>query len=121
MGGRGAVSGFVNRVPNAEKAVIADSKVTKYLLDPAKKHYSEFVAVGYSEDNPEQLKHDLLRGIVNNSAKEYEVDTHGNRAYEVDMQLGVSHKAKFRTAWQIDKGTNFPRFITAHRIGGNRK
>lgn len=121
MGGRGAASSFVSRVPNAEKAVIADSKITKYLLDPAKKHYQEFISVGYSKSDPEQLKSDLLKGVANSPAKEYEIDTYGNRAYEVDMRLGINQKAKFRTAWQIDKGSSNPRFITAHRIGDNRK
>lgn len=36
MGGRGAVSGFVSKIPNADKATIADSKITKFLLDPEK-------------------------------------------------------------------------------------
>lgn len=121
MGGRGASSGFINRVPNAKNAVIADNKITKFLLAPNQKHYDEFVAVGYSENNPEQLRHDLLDGLANNTAKEYETNAHGDKAYEVDMILGVDRKAKFRTAWQIDKGSENPRFITAHRIGDNRK
>lgn len=121
MGGRGATSGFVNRIPNAGKAVIADSKITKYLLEPAQKHYQEFVSVGYSENDPEKLKSDLLEGLANNTAKVYETNAHGDTAYEVDMLLGVNRKAKFRTAWQIDRGSSSPRFITAHRIGGNRK
>lgn len=121
MGGRGAVSGFVNRVPNAKNAVIADAKITKFLLAPNQKHYDEFVSVGYSADKPEQLKSDLLRGLTENEAKEYVANAHGDRSFEVDMMLGVDRKAKFRTAWQIDNGTITPRFITAHRIGGNRK
>lgn len=121
MGGRGAVSGFVNKVPNADSATIADSKITKFLLDPTKKHYAEFVAVGYSKDDPERLKRDLLEGLPNSGAKMYEVNAQGDRSFEVDMILGVTRKAKFRTAWQIDKGSDSPRFITAHRIGVNRK
>lgn len=121
MGGRGATSGFVNRVPNADKATIADSKITKFLLDPTKKHYAEFVAVGYSKDDPERLKRDLLEGLPNSGAKMYEANAHGDRSFEVDMMLGVTRKAKFRTAWQIDRGSDSPRFITAHRIGVNRK
>lgn len=121
MGGRGSASGFVGRVPNAGKATIADAKVTKFLLDPSKKHYREFAAVGYSESDPGRLKQDLLEGLSSNSAKEYEANVHGDRSFEVDMQLGVTRKARFRTAWQIDKGTDKPRFITAYRIGVNRK
>lgn len=121
MGGRGAASGIMSSAPNAERATIADGKITKYLLDPAKKHYSEFIAVGYSKDNPDRLKRDLLAGLRKNPAKVYSANVHGNRAIEVDMMLGVTRKEKFRTGWQIDNGTDYPRFITAHRIGVNRK
>lgn len=120
MGGRGAVSGFVNRIPNADKATIADSKITKYLLDPAKPHYAEFVAVGYSKDDPERLKRDLLEGLSNSGAKAYEANSNGDRSFVSSMMLGVTRKAKFRTVWQIDEGSNSPRFITAYRIGVKR-
>lgn len=121
MGGRGAASGITSSVPNAERAIIADGKITQYLLDPAKKHYSEFTAVGYSKDNPNRLKQDLLDGLRKSPAKVYSANAHGSRAFEVDMMLGVTRKEKFRTGWQIDNGTDCPRFITAHRIGGKRK
>lgn len=121
MGGRGAASGFVNRVPNANRATIADAKITKYLLDPTRTHYKEFVAVGYSKDKPEQLAMDLSNGVKNNAAMAFEANEHGERTFNVDMMLGVTRKARFRTAWQIDKGKDVPRFITAFRIGANRK
>ena len=121
MGGRGAPSGFVGRVPNFNKATIADEKITKFLLSPTGKHYTEFVAVGYSANDPDKLKQDLLNGLSNNIAKEYGLNSHGERAFEVDMLLGVTYKTAFRTAWQIDKGSDAPRFITAHRLGRKRK
>lgn len=121
MGGRGASSGFVDRVPNADRATIADAKLAKYLLYPGKKHYNEFVAVGYSENNPERLKQDLLHGILNHPARSFEPNNYGARSFSVDMMLGVTHKAKFRTGWQIDKGESAPRFITAYRVKEVRK
>ncbi len=118
MGGRGAVSGFVNRVPNAEKATIAESKITKYCLNPEKAHYHEFTAVGYSQEDPERLKRDLLDSVRSSSkAKMYEVNEHGERSFEVETELGVTRKAPFKTIWQIDKGSDYPRFITAYRVG----
>lgn len=117
MGGRGSSSGIIRRVPNAKNATIADSKITQFLLMPGKKHYAEFISVGYSENNPEQLQIDLLNGLMYNSAKEYKTNEYGNKVYEVDMILGITKKKKFRTGWQIDKGSTHPRFITAHRIG----
>ena len=121
MGGRGAGAGFATRIPGADKAYIPDKKVVNFLLDPEKKHYQEFVAVGYSKEDPAKLKNDLLEGLKHNEAKIYATNEHGNTPIEVDMTLGVTVKKKFRTAWQIDKGTDSPRFITAHRIGGKQK
>lgn len=121
MGGRGSFSGFVDTVQNAERATIADSKISNYLLDPTKKHYAEFVAVGYSQADPERLKRDLLNGLKSNKAKTFGPNASGARTFEVDVELGVTHKKKFRTIWQIDSDATAPRLITAHRIGGNRK
>lgn len=115
MGGRGALSGTVHRTPNYEKATIAESKITKYCLDPTKKHYREFINVGYSKDNPKQLEKDLLRGLSENEAEVFSPNSYGNISITVYMKLGVTTKKMFKTAWQIDKGTNFPRFITAYR------
>ena len=121
MGGRGAAGGFVARIPSADKAYIPDNKVVNYLLKPGANHYEEFVSVGYSKEDPARLKNDMLDGLKNNEAKIYEANEHGNVSFEVDMTLGVMTKKKFRTAWVIDKGADFPRFISAYRIGGNRK
>lgn len=121
MGGRGAASGFVNSVPNADRATIADNKITRYLLDPTKEHYHEFIAVGYSENDPERLTKDLLEGVKGSVALAFEANEHGDRMFNVDMMLGVTQKKRFRTAWQIDKGKSYPRFVTAFRIGAKRK
>lgn len=121
MGGRGAASGFISSVPNADRATIADGKLMKYLLDPEKAHYPEFIAVGYSRDDPERLRQDLLAGLRKGSAKVYSTNGFSVVSFEVDMMLGVTREKKFRTVWQVDAGTDFPRFVTAHRIGVNRK
>ena len=121
MGGRGSAGGFIAKIPRADKAHIPDAKVVKYLLKPETKHYEEFIAVGYSKNDPDRLKSDLLNGLQSNRAKVYEANKHGNTAYEVDMTLGITTKARFRTAWQIDKGSDSPRFVTAYRIGGKSK
>lgn len=121
MGSRGAKSGIINRVPNANNATIADGKITNWLLSPDKKHYQDFVDVGYSKDKPERLRKDLLNGIKNNEAMEHETNEHGEKTYNVDMLLGVTKKRKFRTGWQIDKGSAVPRLVTAFKIGAKRK
>lgn len=121
MGGRGAASGFISSVPNADRATIADGKIMKYLLDPEKAHYPEFIAVGYSRDDPERLRQDLLAGLRKGPAKVYGADDFSVVSFVVDTMLGVTREKKFRTVWQVDEGTDYPRFVTAYRIGGNRK
>jgi hypothetical protein len=116
MGGRGAVSGIIHRVPNYNKATIAEPKITSYCLDPKKPHYQEFVDVGYSESNPEQLKTDLLKGLTENEAVAYHPNSYGHISYEVKMRLGVVKKRTFQTVWQLDKGKTAPKFVTAYRI-----
>ena len=116
MGGRGASSGIVHRVPNYEKATIADAKITKYCLDPSRVHYKEFVDVGYSKDDPERLKKDLLRGLAENEAEISKPNAHGDVSLTVYMKLGVTSKKTFRTGWQIDKETTHPKFVTAYRV-----
>lgn len=121
MGGRGASSGLVHRVPNYSKATIADAKITKYCLDPSKAHYKEFIDVGYSKDNPEQLKNDLLKGLSENEAESTFPNEHGNRSFTVYMKLGITKKRTFKAVWQIDEGTNYPRFVTAYRNDKKRR
>lgn len=116
MGGRGASSGIVHRMPNYKNATIAEPKITKYCLDPDKKHYKEFIDVGYSKDAPEQLKQDLLNGLAENEAEGTFPNEHGDRSFSVYMELGVTKKKIFKTVWQIDKGTTHPKFITAFRV-----
>ncbi|MCD7859584.1 MAG: hypothetical protein LUH51_05360 [Firmicutes bacterium] len=99
-----------------EKAYIVGNKITGYLLRPGTAHYQEFVDVGYSINDPEQLKTHLLTGVKTHNAIERKPSENGSRKFQVDMELGVTKKKLFRTGWQIDAGTTEPRFITAYRI-----
>lgn len=121
MGGRGAFSGFVDRVPNHDKATIAEAKISRYLLKPGTRHYDDFISVGYSSGNPEKLKRDLLKGLSENTAEGTYPNNHGDRSFTVYMKLGVTKRKLFRTGWQIDKGENNPRFVTAYRVSKKGK
>ena len=121
MGGRGAAGGFIHRLPRMEKAFIHDDKISKFLLLPGAKHYKEFERVGYTPNDKELLRKDILEGLKKNEAKFFDPNKHGDTAYQVNMLLGVTRKRWFITAWQIDRGTDFPRLITAHMIGDDGK
>lgn len=121
MGGRGASMGMIHRVPNAAGAFIHENKITRFCLDPNGKHYQDFIDVGYSSDDPERLKNDLLNGLQTHDAEVFQDTTHGAIRYHVDMPLGVKKKRRFRTSWRVDPGSTTPRFITAFRIKEDRK
>lgn len=116
MGGRGASSGIVNRLPNYKNAVIPQRKLGNYLLNPTKsKGKSDFFnSIGYNMKNAERLEKDIRKGLENNKALRYNENKFGNRAYEVDMPLGINKKVIVKTAWQVDKGENVPKFVSAY-------
>ena len=119
MGGRGAIS----RLPNYQRAVIVAEKLKNYLLSPmnGKGKAAFFASLGYRMQNFRRLKSDIQKGLKNNKAHiEEKRSKYGNKAYSVNMVLGIEKKAKKVTAWQIDKGDNRPRFITAYLAKENK-
>jgi hypothetical protein len=117
MGGRGAKIGTVARLPNYRRAKIIEAKLKNYLLNPAKSNgkFEFFNALGYNMKNARRLESDIREGLKSNKAVAFATNKYGHSAYQVDMQLGISEKAGVVTAWQIDKGDNIPRFITAYK------
>lgn len=116
MGGRGANFRIIARLPSYEKAVILRRKIKNYILnpskDPGKAKY--FRSLGYNMNNWARLKSDILGRLRNHNAIDFGVDKYGNVSYQVSMKLGITKKSPTITAWRIDKGTDYPRFITAY-------
>lgn len=123
MGGRGAASGFVTRLPNYQRAEVLGSKVKNYLLNPNKSNGKHlfFKSIGYNMKNSHRLEHDIRKGLKTNKALAFKRNKYGNAAYQVIMELGIGEKVSVLTAWQIDKGSNTPRFITAYKHRGGNK
>lgn len=124
MGGRGSSSGFVSRLPNYQRAEILHSKIKNYLLNPKKSNgkYQLFKGLGYTVKNSARLEQDIRRGLKENKARQYAPNAYGHVVYNVSMTLGIGETASILTVWQVDKGSNKPRFITAykdHRGGKN--
>lgn len=119
MGGRGAASGFTVRLPNYQRAVILNDKVKNYLLHPGKSNGKAafFKALGYSMKDAKRFAGDIRRGLKENKALVYPANQHGRAVYNVIMNLGTSTRTPVLTVWQIDKGSNIPRLITAYKAG----
>jgi len=105
-------------LPNRALAVIAQEKLTDYLLNTGHKRGGTKARLlqrfGYTVHNWRQLEVDIRSGL------ETEVDVvrtteYGTR-YEIRMtlQTPLGTPLTLRTIWQIDEGTDVPRLITLY-------
>ena len=106
-------------VPNADRAIIAHEKLTGYLLNVSHKRGGPkarlLLSVGYRLDNPHSLESDLR-------AQHLPLDvtrTHENPygvVYEIEgpIKTPSGRSIRFCSVWQVDTGTDVPRFITMY-------
>lgn len=102
---------FVNNAP----CVTTLKKYTEYFLKPGAKHADQFFNVGYTQDNPLQLRYDMARQFDMSKAVDVEVLEDGAKKFNIYMELGVTKKRMFKTGWRIDKPGDTPRIITGFR------
>lgn len=105
------------KLPNRERAAIAPSKLTQYLLNVQHKRGGTkarlLVRFGYSVSNWQQLEADIRRYHLDADADVMRATSYGVR-YEISafLQTPTSKPLRVRTVWQIDDGSDFPRLIT---------
>ena len=107
------------KIPNADKAVIAKDKLCDYLLNPAHRRGGSkaklLLSMGYAADDWQRLETDLR---VHHLAAEVDCETDSDygKRYEIVAPLPDSSGGQvlFRSIWQIDTGTDFPRLITMY-------
>lgn len=110
---RGLTSGE-NSGKMESKGIIEDSKISDFFLKPNAKHSQDFFGVGYSSDDSELLRNDLLAALEGGKRVDETTTKHGKR-FSVFCELGITQKKRFRTVWQIENSNGIPRIITAHR------
>ncbi len=91
------------------------NKIKKCLLLPGTKHSQEFFSVGYKPEDDLRLFRDIETQFNRKLAEGFRYDTN-SVSYSIVMQLGVTVKKPFLTAWTEDGAAEFPRFVTAHRV-----
>jgi hypothetical protein len=106
-------------IPNAERATIAAEKLTAYLLNPSHKRGGAkarlLLAVGYRTNAPETLEADLRRQHLALDATHISKTAYGV-AYEIEGPITTpgGKSVRFASIWQIDTGSDVPRFITMY-------
>jgi len=106
-------------IPNAVRARIGAEKLTAYLLNPSHKRGGAkarlLLSLGYRTDAPDDLESDLrTQHLVLDPTRTSE-NAYGV-AYEIDgpIRTPSGKMVRFVSIWQIDTGSDVPRFITMY-------
>ena len=107
------------KMPNAENAVIAPEKLRDYLLNPEHRRGGSkaklLLALGYQADQWQQLETDVRQQHLTADVEEVEENDYGMCYAIVAGLTGPNARTIiFRSIWQIDLGTDFPRLITMY-------
>ena len=107
------------KLPNAHRARIDRQKITDYLLsstNPRGRAKADFFQrFGFRIDRWEELADALNRQAVSHEVTRV-VETPFGPRYHVDGPIGSpdGRNPRVRTVWQVDRGSDFPRLITAY-------
>jgi hypothetical protein len=113
------------RLPNASEAFVEEAKLTAYLLNRDHPHGASkaraFLRFGYRLDQPEVLAADLLYlARTCDAVQDREGEWGMQYAIIGTLDTPTGEQMNVRTVWQIDAGSNRPRFITARPLGSKR-
>lgn len=104
-------------IPNAERAIIAADKLTAHLLNTAHKRGGAkarlLLALGYRTEAADVLEADIRAQHLPLNPTRISRNEYG-MAYEIDGLISTpsGKSVRFCSIWQIDTGSEVPRFIT---------
>lgn len=109
------------KLPNADKAIVPQAKITKYLLSLSHsegwskaKFFSRF---GFSADAWEELAGALLRHAADHEITKTEGSPYGTRHIIQGVLYAPDGRTPdVRSVWFIDTGEQIPRFVTAYPL-----
>jgi hypothetical protein len=107
------------KVPNAHRAIVAADKLTGYLLNVSHKRGGPkarlLLSVGYRSDNPRSLESDLRAQHLSLDVTRTHENAYGV-VYEIEGPIKTpgGRTVSFCSVWQVDTGTDVPRFITMY-------
>jgi hypothetical protein len=106
-------------VPDADSALIATEKLTGYLLNMSHKRGGPkarlLLSFGYRSDNPQSLESDLRVQHLSLEVTRTHESAFGV-VYEIEgpIKTPSGRIVRFCSVWQVDTGTDMPRFITMY-------
>ena len=102
--------------PQAARAVVADPKITDYLLkNPGKARF--FMRFGFSLAQWQVLRDALLLHIITHEyVKEITLDDGVKYVVEGALQSPDGRNPLVRSVWLIDGGRSYPRLISAYAL-----
>ena len=106
-------------IPNADRAIVAQEKLTAYLLNMSHKRGAAkarlLLSVGYQSNAPGQLESDLRAQHLPLDVPRTSENTYGV-VYEIEgpIKTPSGKIVRFCSIWQVDTGTDVSRFITMY-------
>lgn len=106
---------------SAKGFTAAVAKLSKFCLNPEKKHSKEFFDVGYTENDADTLFRHIEEGYDLTKKSGSRLSERGQEQFTIPMLLGMTKKKLFTTAWQIDKDGDPPKMTSAFRDRRNKE
>lgn len=110
----------MEKLPNAENAIINIRKLRNYCLNPnhpVGKHKAKVfkTVLGIGQSDAELLKELIIASLPDHPAELNFSDTYGTR-YTVNLKIRILNNKEhiFTTGWIIRYDENFPRLITCY-------
>ncbi len=107
------------RLPNVQKALVEEKKISGYLLNAAQPDGTGkarfFRSLGFTTENWKQFADALIKHAIQNHIAEVVESSYGRRYTVVGELMTPSGQIPIvQTVWIVEKGRPHPRLITAY-------
>lgn len=113
------------KLPNAENAIVAERKITRYLLDlDSENGYSKarfFLAFGFKPDDWQVMATALIEHASNHEISRIDERPPFGVHYIIEGSLNTpdGRNPSVRVIWIIDSGDDIPRLVSAYPMSGD--
>ena len=111
----------MSKLPNSDKAIVPETKITRYLLDLSSKHGKSkakfFLAFGFTIDRWEELAIALKQHAIRYdvaSTRETLYGIHYN--IEGALETPDERNPQIQSVWKIEEAETVPTLVTAYPL-----